>query len=150
MSNRVKLSENFYLDEFVPKKIYYQKGIKPEWFVRPNMVKSAQLFRSIVDKPVIINNWWDGGEFQYSGYRDPACKEGSTLSQHRAFNAEDLKCGGMTGADMFEVVKFHFKEFNKLGITTVENPASTPTWLHLDGRFLNLSFEQEELYIVNP
>lgn len=148
-STRIKLSTNFYADEFVSPAIYNNKQINPIWYIRKNLVESAQLLRDILGQSVVVNNWHNGGVYQYSGYREPACKEGATLSQHRAFNALDLKSGNMSGTQLLEAVESNWEKFNRLGITTAENPQSTPTWLHLDCRFLNIAI-QKKIFIVNP
>jgi len=87
---RYKVSKNFYEDELIPPAIYNNKRLKNEWFIDPLTVKILQELRDWYG-PMTVNNWYTGGRFKYSGYRNPACKVGSKLSMHRHMRAMDCK-----------------------------------------------------------
>ncbi|HRG27376.1 MAG TPA: hypothetical protein PLJ00_05775 [Chitinophagales bacterium] len=152
---RIKVSPNFYLDEFVPKGIYDEFGFKSIIFVSQARIDRAEAMRAI-HGPIIINNWATGGPLQDSGYRAPNSKTGAFYSQHKLNDADD----------------YHFVKFNKLskeareeayrklrqeiidspelylgmGITTIED--GTWSWLHCDGRNTTGIVPAGEIYVV--
>lgn len=142
----MQLTKDFILQEFVPSEIYTQFGDKSIWFIDPKIPVIVQALRDIFGVPVVINNWHTGGHYNNSGYRTPKCTEGALLSQHRFGRAADLKPSGMTIRAAMDKVKENYPMLKELGLTTVENIASTPTWLHIDTRWTGL----DDLLIVNP
>ena len=40
----------------------------------------------------------------------------------------------MSGWDLYNLVVKHWDKFVALGVSTIEHPDHTPTWLHVDGR----------------
>lgn len=57
---RIKISKNFYLDEFVPRVTYNKWGEKSMWFLDDRLVLLAQFFRDYFSAPMLINNWGVG------------------------------------------------------------------------------------------
>ena len=55
--------------------------------------------RESVGLPMIINNWKNGGQFQFRGYRNASCSVGAKKSQHRDGNAFDFHFKGHTGEE---------------------------------------------------
>jgi hypothetical protein len=142
----IKLSKDFYLTEFVPKEIYAQFGNKSRWFINQKMVDIAQFLRDVTGLPGTINNWFDNGQYNFSGYRPPDCTVGGELSQHKFCNAIDYKAHGITPPEVLEVIKKNYAKLRELGLTTVEDVSKTPTWNHLDCRNTGM----DELLIVMP
>ena len=157
--NRIKVSEHFYLDEFVSRNTYKRFGKKSIWLLDPRLIAQAEKFRIFLNTPIIINNWAVGGSYQNSGYRTPTVKVGSKYSQHRFGRAGDLKFPalvkqGMTYEDIRDEIRENFCELQKVtykkggktffafGMSTIEK--DTPTWLHFDKR----NTEQNELFEV--
>ena len=134
---RIKVSKNFYLDEFIPRNIYRRYGAKSIWFLDPRLIQLAQGLRDFLGVPVTVNNWANGGRRQYSGYRPPRTNVGAYYSQHKFGRALDVQVN--LGAldlssyeDLREVIKINYPYFKALGLTCIEK--STKTWLHLDMR----------------
>lgn len=141
----MKVAANFYLQEFVSKSMYSKWGNKCIWFVDPRLFLLAQFYRDRFGG-VTINNWLWGGKYNYSGFREPACKVGAKLSQHRFCKADDKKFDEVTVQEVYEDVIKNYDLYKKFGLTTIENIKATPTWLHGDLR----NTMQDELLIVNP
>ena len=138
----MKVSENFLLQEFIPKSIYDRFGVNSIWFIDDRIIKVAQYFRDKYNLPITINDWHTGGNRQYSGFRPPDCEIGAELSQHRAGRACDLKFLGQDDIsidDIRENIRANQKEFYDIGLRAVEE--GTDTWLHLSVQNTNLKDE---------
>ncbi len=143
---RVKVTEDFYLDEFVTPEIYARFGEKSILWVRPEIFNIAQVLHNRFGK-VIINNWADNGQrtakdflqlplnvqkryFRESGLRTPDTHTGAKYSLHKFGCAADFK---FTDAEP-EEVRIHIltnqRSYMNLGMRRIE--ADTPTWLHAD------------------
>lgn len=137
----IKVSNNFYLHEFVSKEIYASWGKRSVWFLDQRLFLLAQFFRDRFGQTTI-----NGGQYNYSGFREPECTIGGKLSQHRFGRAIDLKFKEITVQEVYKDVINNYDLYKKFGLTTLENIDATPTWLHVDLRNTN----KEELLIVNP
>lgn len=137
----IKVSNKFYLHEFVSKEIYASWGKRSVWFLDQRLFLLAQFFRDRFGETIINNN-----EYNYSGFREPECKVGAKLSQHRFGRAMDLKFKNATVQEVYKDVIENYDLYKRFGLTTLENIEKTPTWLHCDLRNVN----QDELLIVNP
>lgn len=143
----MQLSPHFRIEEFVPKSTFNSFGVSCTWFIEPRLIKVAELLRSHFDKPIIINNWHDGGEHFESGFREPESTTGAKRSQHRFGRAIDIKIEGMSAQEIYADILKNEPLFLLAGLSAMENIASTPTWVHCDVR--NIPFAQRIL-IVNP
>lgn len=141
---RFKVSDNFYLDEFVDPETYKAWGNKSIWFIDPKVIRIAQLLRDLVGAPVTINNWWDGGQYKLSGLRPLDANIGAKLSQHKFGRGIDVKVKGMKPNEVHELITYHLSDFQEVGLTTMEHVNLTPTWTHLDVR----TTIQDELLMV--
>ena len=110
----------------------------------------AQFIRDRHAKPVTINNWSGGGQYKYSGFDPPGgYRKSTSLSQHRFGRAIDVKLMGEVnkGADILrDDIISNFDLYRKFGLTTIEDSAYSPTWLHCDVR----NTRMDELKIVKP
>ena len=140
----MQVSKNFVLEEFIPKEFYNYWKESAIWFIDPKIVTIAQWFHDYLNKGIIINNWHVGGMFNESGLRDFKTSTGAEFSQHKYGRAIDIKCTGMTGDDLRDIVKKNVKDLMAIGLTTIE--LKTSTWLHCDCRYTNSS----QLLYVNP
>ena len=144
---RYKLTDNFYLDEFICPGIYSTHGKRSVIFMDMRIVTGLQYIREQHGKPIKVNNWWDGGSLDERGLREFKTITGAKYSQHKFGRAVDSNATGLTTKEYFDLVMSHEKYLvdNQL-ITTIENIASTPTWLHCDCRYTGL----DHILIVNP
>ena len=82
------------------------------------------------DCPMTINDWYWGGEYEWSGLRTIECKEGADRSFHRLAKGFDLK------NDMYEYEHMRIvilaNQDNELLQYVKRIEADTPTWLHVD------------------
>ena len=150
-----KITKNFYITEFVSYKVFKQFGEKSHWFVDRRIVELAQFTRDYFWKSMTINNWWDANESeqdalpserQYSGFREPSCTIGGTLSQHRFGRAIDIRIVGLTPQEVYTAILAAKEKFMAAGLTTLEDIRDTPTWNHLDIRYTGKS----DILIVRP
>ena len=130
---RIKLSKNFYLDEYIPKELY-KKYINnhPDyliWLVDKRLVEADQKLRDKFGS-ITINNWFNGGDRQWSGIRTPDSKYYSYTSQHAWGRASDKIFSHATSDEVREYIK---KNWQELGITAIEDKVS---WVHSDVRFI--------------
>lgn len=141
-----KVSANFVLQEFVPKELFQQFGVKSIWFIDRPIINVAELIRTRFGKPVTINNWHTGGNLNNRGFRMPDSSTGGKLSQHKFGRAIDVSVTGIQVHELFKDIKDNYDIYNKVGLTTVEDIQFTPTWLHCDCRITNMT----GLNIVKP
>jgi len=142
----MKLNEHFDLREFVPPEIWKAYAENSVWFIDPRTVAIATAYREHFKCPIIINNWHTGGSLTMRGYRPPDAKTGARLSQHRFGRAFDCHFIGVTAQDVFREIVANFAKFHAVGLTTLEDVAHTPTWLHSDCR----ATQKNEPLIVRP
>lgn len=142
MRNRIQLTKNFWLDEYIPKELYESLAHKPDILIglldKIN-INADQILR---DKfgPVTINNWWFGGERNWSGIRTPDSPYYSKTSQHSFGRASDKIFSYASAEEVRNYIKIHYKT---LGITCIEANVS---WTHSDVRWTR----SDELLIVYP
>lgn len=135
---RVRISEDFYLDEFIPPDIYNERGAKAISLIDVRIVMAAQYLRGIIDKPIICNNWWRGGQFRERGLRRGDTKTGARWSQHKYGRGLDFHVIGMTPQQIQSVILQSEEMFiSHQWITVMEDVRDTPTWVHIDCRYTN-------------
>lgn len=83
-------SRNFRLEELIPKEVFEKYGEKAWWFLNPDMIKLADRIKDQFPKgSMIINNWFWGGDRNWSGFRTLYYDGYSPYSQHSLGNAFD-------------------------------------------------------------
>lgn len=142
MSKRVKISNNFYLDEYIPESLYKRLEKHTQvmiGLIDDRLIRADQILR---DKfgPVTINNWWDGGDRTWSGLRLPESPVFSPNSQHTFGRASDKIFRDVSAE---EVRKYIEQDWKELGITCIE---ANVNWVHSDVR----NTQMNELLIVYP
>lgn len=128
---RIKLNKYFYLDEFVSPHIYNMYGANSIWFVAKPIIEAAFHLRTMFG-PTIVNDWYDGGDRMWSGFRDSSCTIGALNSFHKHGKAFDSIYKSADIEDVKKYVINNHKIFNAFGITAME--ANSSNWLHLDCR----------------
>lgn len=131
--------ENFFkVQEVVSKKVYSKYGKKAWMFIDNNALLMLLELRKHFNRPIMINNWHYGGILNERGLRtnvDPILykktkEQKMYISGHVLGKAFDITVKGLTSE---EVVKEIIKNKDKFKfITRIENPKSTPTWVHFD------------------
>jgi hypothetical protein len=123
--------EHFKIYELVDKSTLSSLGEDKCWQLFPeNFLICLDRLRDALGSSIIINNWKDGGQYSYSGYRPKTCSIGAPMSCHKRGHAFDLKVDGMKVVDVYNYIITHQAMFPE--ITRIEDINSTPSWLHID------------------
>ena len=141
MSKRIQLTTNLWLDEYIPKELYLKLEHKPHILIGlldKRLIYADQRLRNHFG-PVTINNWWYGGERNWSGIRTPDSPYYSPTSQHNG-RASDKVFGYFPAEEVRDYIKMHYLS---LGITCIEANVS---WIHSDVRWTR----SNKLLIVYP
>ncbi len=129
---RIKISKNFFLDEYVPEHLYRRHEKKPHRLlalIDQRLPAADQILRDRFG-PTTINNWWHGGDRNWSGIRTIGSPYYSETSQHPYGRASDKI---FKEAPAEEVRNFIEGNWQYLGITAIEKGVS---WVHSDVRWL--------------
>lgn len=138
---RIKLTANLWLDEYIPKGLYVKYSGRPHILIGAldkRLIESDQKLRDVFGS-VLINNWWTGGNRNWSGIRTPDSSYYSPTSQHSFGRASD-KIFKAPAAEVREYIK---KNWKQLGITCIEENVG---WVHSDVRW----WDKDELLLVYP
>ena len=141
--NRIKLTNNLFLDEYIPRELYLKYKHKPHILIGlldKAMVNADQMLRDHFG-PVTINNWWNGGDRNWSGIRTPDSSYYSPTSQHPWGRASDKLFRDAIADEVRNYIKINWRE---LGITCIEDNVN---WVHSDTRFI---LNNQDLLIVYP
>jgi len=128
---RIQLTENLYLDEYIPKELYMEYRDRPHiliGMIDKRLVTADQLLRDRFG-PVTINNWIHGGDRNWSGIRTPASPDYSGTSQHSFGRASDKLFVNATAEEVREFIRGNWQY---LGIGCIEKDVS---WVHSDVRW---------------
>jgi hypothetical protein len=129
---RIKISDNLYLDEYIPKSLYLEYKGRYHillGLIDSNLIKADQKLRNIFGE-VIINNWATGGDRQWSGFRTPDSPNWSRMSQHSFGRASDKLFIKFYPEEVREYIRKYWRD---IGITCIEDEVS---WVHSDIRTL--------------
>lgn len=149
---RIKLTPNFYLDEFIDPVTYFTECDHGLSKLDMNIVFCVQLLRTKSGHSIGINGWWrhlpkdcegmttlESMDFLeemtekrvpvWSGFRSSLCKIGAAKSAHKLGKAVDPKGNEK---EMFKIVEENAKDFYKLGLRRLEDISITKGWLHMD------------------
>lgn len=164
LKKRIKVSKNFFLDEFLSPKIYEKLFLGKEDYWQSvvdknngtfyklffngirleKLVKIAQFLRDRYGKSVTINNWGSGGDRVNSGVRDKDSTEGAPLSAHKDWYAIDAVVSGVDEKDIHKDVINNQKEWMEIGVTEIEegtwDESTGEGWSHLSTRPTGLNY----------
>ena len=156
--DRIALTKNLFLDEYIPRELYLQHYNKPNRLIGLIDDRLPLADQALRDKfgSVTINNWWGLSDEQFnieinkpskerwlrneSGLRLPGTETGAKLSQHFFGRASDKLFKNATAEEVREYIK---KWYHILGITCIEDKVS---WVHSDLRYVRGT----DLLIVKP
>jgi hypothetical protein len=127
----MKVVKNFHLHELIDKATYNQWGDFAVRFLDKTTVELLQFFRERYGSTT-VNNWYQGGNFQFRGFRPPNCKVGGSMSQHRFGRAFDINCKNATPDEIREDIIKNQLTFMEKGLTRIEDGNFAPTWVHFD------------------
>jgi len=145
--SRLKATTDFYVDELICPEVYKVLGAtRSLTLISPKLINVVQGVRTLISSPITINNWYNGGRFEYSGLRPYNCPIGAKASYHKTGEAADLKFSTITPEIALELIEKHIDIFWALGLRAVENIAYTKTWLHVSVQETNMN----ELKVFNP
>jgi hypothetical protein len=155
---RIKISEHFYLDEYVDIKTYYRykNNLNKLVYQITYLNEISESIREKINSPVIINNWWEqfilfnydvkktfneverrSDLYQWSGLRTKESPDYTKNSLHTTFNAIDMKFTIKWKDILYPYIRENWRE---LKIKAMEINKS---WLHVDMRFIPY---QKKLY----
>lgn len=160
MMEKIKVSDNFTLDEFCPKDVYEKIKDNPERiydYLDKRIVTLAQWIRTRTGQSVMVNNWANGGSLDERCVRMPNTTTGASKSKHkfvvgddgkilRKCIAIDITIGKMNGKEMYDWAKENMTALHGLGVRCIEHYSLTPQWLHIDLRELP---QANEIIIVD-
>jgi hypothetical protein len=141
----MKITKNFWLHELVDKTTFERFGDFSQRFLDPDTVKLVQSFRERYGSTT-VNNWRQGGNLQYRGFRPPNCSIGGMFSQHKYGRGFDLNCKDATPDEIREDIMANEELFLNMGLTRIEDGAFAPTWLHIDRAWTG----DDKIHVVKP
>ncbi len=106
--------------------IYGEEVIK---LLNPDLLYSIDGVREFFNLPVTINNWYEGGPFQYRGYRCEDCPVGARNSYHKLGMASDLNVKGLSADEVRKAILAN--KDNEL-LSKIMRMEADVTWVHLD------------------
>jgi hypothetical protein len=98
------ICKHFELYELVDPTTYQQFGERAWMFFDDESLMMIDGIREYFNIPMIINNWYWHGEYQWSGLRTIDYAEGSKWSIHRLARAFDIKCRILAGEMRSEIM----------------------------------------------
>lgn len=120
---------HFKAHELVPKSVYEQFKNDAIMFIDAKILRMADLLRCYYQKPILMNNWVDGGQLQYRGLRIPECPQYTQFSPHTRGQALDFN---VYGVDDEEVRKHIIDNADKIYTQITRIEANTKGWVHID------------------
>lgn len=147
---RIQVSENFYLDEFIDPHTYFNDTDNGRSRLDIRLIPIAQRLRTLYGEPIFINNWWetfkkyeetktkkqiiaiienDDNISKWSGIRTNRCPIGAAKSAHKVGKGMDPKGDE---EKMYKIVEQNAKVFYAMGVRRLEDISITNGWLHID------------------
>ena len=124
--------KHFALYELVDKTTFHQYGEAAWQFFNPEALQALDDLRDFFNRPITINNWWDGkGSFQWRGFRTPekAAELGAPHSQHALGNAFDCDIEGYDADEARKIIMANKDAENIKRIMRLEDKVG---WVHFD------------------
>jgi hypothetical protein len=135
----MKISNNFIVQEFIPKKIYDIHGNLSKRYINEKLVNIAEIIRAFYKKAVIINNYHIGGEHDNRALRLPGDPYYKLTSDHSHWLAFDFEVEGVQSLQVQkDIIKNQALNENLVdaGATGIE--INTIGWTHLTVSDLSL------------
>jgi uncharacterized protein YcbK (DUF882 family) len=123
------MKKYFQPHELVSKNYYYQFTDKNQIFDLFDQKLQAVVvwIRQSLDKPMVVNNWKQGGGFNQRGYRAGDCTIGAPKSLHKQGMALDFDVVGMTAEEVRQWIIA-----NQDGLPFNIRIEAGVSWVHID------------------
>ena len=135
--------KHFALVELVGPEIFKERGDRCWELLQVPALLTLDAMRKRFG-PIIVNDWFHGGNYSESGLRRFDSKTGAEYTMHKTGGADDCKFKLVSPIEAFNYILAHPSEFPYL--TTMEDAKQTVTWLHFDVR----NHSREGIWVVNP
>jgi hypothetical protein len=121
----------FKVYQIVDKKTYDTLGDKAIELFTPEILEAIDGIIEFFDEPIMINNWHEGGQFQWRGYRTPekAKMLGAPNSEHAKGNAIDCDIRNISANEARQVIRLNKDDHLLSKIMRIEDRVG---WLHFD------------------
>lgn len=136
---RHKLSEHFYFDELFSKYMCQNYSTAQlQRMLHPRLMDAVEAIREAFGSGIYINNWYNGGDRQFSGFREPDTinplnRWYSITSAHSRCCAVDMiSADGRSANEMRDMIMYYENWFYKAGVRRLESGQDAPTWVHMD------------------
>ncbi len=121
----------FSIREFVSECVYKLRGERSVQLIDNHLTTFMDNLREALGKPITINDWHVGGEYQWRGLRNPRSDWYSEFSQHTFGRGIDFKVKGMSADEVRAwIIENRELEWVKC-VTFLESEIS---WVHCDLR----------------
>lgn len=127
--------KHFKVQEFVDKQTYNKRGDNAISVIDWRMLWTADAIRDYFNKPLTINNWFNGGDREWSGIRYSNSPYYSQFSQHSYGRALDFLINGIDSVEIRKTIINNPNEEAFQYITTIEDYIGME-WVHIDCRVL--------------
>ena len=122
----------FKMHELVDEKVYNLHGEASERFFDTRLLETIDLLREMLERPITINTWHNGGRFSQRGLRHNRSdmvvnKKNIYLSAHMLGKAIDFDVKGMTAEEVRKWLMTN-QDILPYGIRLEDNV----NWVHLD------------------
>ena len=134
----------FQIQELVDPETYKLFGERGWMLFHQQALLSLDGIRQYFGKPVIINNWYVGGVFEFRGFRPKTCTIGGIYSQHRFGNGFDLDVEGIPAHEVREEIVKNKDHDLLVRITCLEIDVG---WVHSDSRNI---LNEQRILLVSP
>jgi hypothetical protein len=138
--------KHFAVFELVDRATYDAEGDKALDRFNPKILEAIEGIREFFAVPMIINNWYLGGSFQWRGWRTPekAAELGAPNSEHAKGNAFDFDIQGLTAQQVRDKIVANQDNPLLANITRLE---ANTTWVHADCKELVLP--EKRIYLFH-
>lgn len=140
----MKKAKHFGIKELVSRACYEKFGESAWKFFDEKAIDTLDWLRDNIGKPITVNNWAWGGEYQHRGYRWDDCTIGARFSAHKEGKAFDFSVKGMTDSEVKDWIEAHENELpHRIRIEEEDTVAK----VHFDTR---THYENSKIYYFKP
>jgi hypothetical protein len=138
------IARHFVIQELVDRDTFGTMGEKAWGILNPDAVIALDGVRDFFNRPVTVNNWHTGGEFQYRGYRPPYCQIGAPESYHRRGMAFDFDVEGINASIVRNMI---VQNQNDQLLHRIQRLEANVPWVHMDIGVIPMG--RNRIYVFN-